>query len=215
VPSEEKRGSGTKKRVGRPPNDDKGWQISPLTWAQIEFIKKGLLKKGGNYTKKWTIRTLKKKFRTSESTIMKARDGMLDHFFERKEDKRLARKPETVFKEKVKKWVEKLDQSYVVTIDQSALRGIPDLLCCIKGTFIGIELKSSFSETHNSSRFKLQNWYLNKIRKAGGYGFVIYPENWDKMKKIIKRLHGGIINDITEIQANQKLELQRSLEKIT
>lgn len=200
-------------RRGRPPNDEKGWQISPLTWEQIQFIKRSLLKRGSR-KKIWSVKKLAKKYRASNVTIMKARDGMLDHFFERKEDKRLAQKPETRFKKKVVKWIEtELKGSYVITVDQSALRGIPDLICCIKGTMVGIELKRSYDETYNSSRFKLQGWCLNKIRKAGGYGYVIYPENWIRHQHKLRRIYEGERHDLIELLADQKRELQRGLEK--
>ena len=201
------------KRAGRPPNDEKGWQISPLTWKEIEFIKKALLPRGAK-RKIWSVKKLAKKYRSSTVTIMKARDGMLDHFFERKEDKKLAQKPETRFKAKVVKFIEKeLKGSYVITVDQSALRGIPDLICCVRGAMVGIELKRSFDETHNSSRFKLQQWCLNKIRKAGGYGFVIYPENWVRHQHILRRIYEGQKHDLIDLQSDQKRELQRGLAK--
>lgn len=203
-----------RKRVGRPPKDCRGNSVCPLHKNQIEFIKRALKPPPG-VKKMYTIRRLAKRYKCSKDTVAKARDGLLDHYFERKGRTPVAQKPETLFKKKVLEWIEEnLKNSYCFVIDQRALRGTPDLLCCINGAMVGIELKSSIKETHSSARFKLQLWYLNKIRSANGYGLIIYPENWKKMQNVLKKIHKGDSHDIIELQANQKRELQRGLEKI-
>ena len=47
--------------------------------------------------------------------------------------------------------------------------GIPDIICCYKGKFIGIETKDG----HNKAS-ELQLAHIRQIRKAGGIGFVAY-----------------------------------------
>lgn len=48
-------------------------------------------------------------------------------------------------------------------------RGVPDLLLCINGQFIAIELKSP----HRQARLTpLQSHEINEIKKAGGLAFV-------------------------------------------
>ncbi len=47
-------------------------------------------------------------------------------------------------------------------------RGTPDLLACYQGRFIAIELK-----VPGKKPFKLQEYELKKIRKAGGIGVVM------------------------------------------
>ena len=47
--------------------------------------------------------------------------------------------------------------------------GIPDLVCCINGRFIGIEVKQPGKEAELT---KLQSLRIEQIRKAGGVGFM-------------------------------------------
>lgn len=47
--------------------------------------------------------------------------------------------------------------------------GIPDIVCCYKGKFIGIETKDG-----NNKASELQLAHIRQIRKAGGIGFVAY-----------------------------------------
>lgn len=56
-------------------------------------------------------------------------------------------------------------------------KGIPDLLVCSDGWFMGIELKAP-----NGKPSLLQIINLRKIREAGGYGILLYPEDFEKFK---------------------------------
>ena len=56
---------------------------------------------------------------------------------------------------------------YVVKTIVSNKKGVPDLLVCIRGTFVGIEVK-----TPKGTATPLQEWNLESIRKAGGYSFI-------------------------------------------
>lgn len=47
--------------------------------------------------------------------------------------------------------------------------GIPDIICCYKGKFIGIETKDGSNKAS-----ELQLAHIRQIRKAGGIGFVAY-----------------------------------------
>ena len=59
--------------------------------------------------------------------------------------------------------------------------GIPDLVCCYKGRFIAFELK-----VKNNTTTKIQDFKIDRIRKAGGIAEVI--RSLDEVKKVI----GGI-----------------------
>lgn len=61
--------------------------------------------------------------------------------------------------------------------------GVPDLLFCCNGYFIGAELKN---ETGKPSA--LQLWNIEKIRAAGGYAFVLYPDEFKHFKAMIEAL---------------------------
>lgn len=47
--------------------------------------------------------------------------------------------------------------------------GIPDIICCIKGQFVGIEVKDG-----NNQPSELQLAHIANIRRCGGIGFVAY-----------------------------------------
>lgn len=56
--------------------------------------------------------------------------------------------------------------------------GIPDILACVKGNFVGIELKAQ-----NGKPDLLQLIMLSKIRNAGGYGILLYPDSFEEFKR--------------------------------
>lgn len=58
--------------------------------------------------------------------------------------------------------------------------GIPDILCCCNGYFVGIEVKAP-----NGKPSLLQLHNLKKIDQAGGYGILLYPDMWDDFKDFI------------------------------
>ncbi|AFM40305.1 VRR-NUC domain-containing protein [Desulfosporosinus acidiphilus SJ4] len=59
--------------------------------------------------------------------------------------------------------------------------GVPDLLCCVNGWFVGIELKT---ETGRVS--KLQEYNLTKIQESGGQAFVLRPSGFKAFKEFIE-----------------------------
>ena len=52
--------------------------------------------------------------------------------------------------------------------------GIPDILACVGGSFYAIEVKAP-----NGRPSVLQLVTLRKIRQAGGYGILLYPDDYD------------------------------------
>lgn len=65
--------------------------------------------------------------------------------------------------------------------------GIPDILACYRGRFLGIEVKggSSYGLTD------LQKYNLKKIREAGGIGICVYPSGWGQFLEMLDRLDSG------------------------
>lgn len=61
--------------------------------------------------------------------------------------------------------------------------GIPDLLACVNGYFVAIEVKAS---TGHPSDLQLYN--RKKIREAGGISLVLYPHQFDDFKLLIDDL---------------------------
>ena len=59
--------------------------------------------------------------------------------------------------------------AYVVKVVAASKKGVPDILCCYEGYFIAIEVKTPTTRANVS---KLQEYNLDKIRKADGYAIV-------------------------------------------
>ena len=55
--------------------------------------------------------------------------------------------------------------------------GIPDLLVCDGGSFVAIEVKAD-----NGRPKLLQLVKLAQIQKAGGYGLLLYPQDFNDFK---------------------------------
>jgi hypothetical protein len=96
----------------------------------------------------------------------------------------MTQKPETVFKEHVRRDLAKLPHCWFEKIQQVCIRGTPDLLVCIAGFFVAIELKKDEKAKVDA----LQTHKLLQIEKAGGLAFIAYPSNW-----------GEIYNRLTEL----------------
>lgn len=81
----------------------------------------------------------------------------------------MARQPEGKLAARVKQALE-AEGALVYNIhggDGFQEAGIPDLLVCWRGHFIGLELK------RGSVTSKLQEWQIRRIRKAGGTAEVV------------------------------------------
>lgn len=64
--------------------------------------------------------------------------------------------------------------------------GVPDLLVCSFGQFMGIELKAD-----NGEPTLLQLRQLQLIRDAGGWGILLYPRDFESFKEwFVSRMRG-------------------------
>jgi hypothetical protein len=61
--------------------------------------------------------------------------------------------------------------------------GIPDVVCCVKGKFLGIECKAGKNTTT-----ALQDRELDRIRAAKGHAMVVNEENIDLLEQVLKEL---------------------------
>lgn len=103
----------------------------------------------------------------------------------------MAKKPEAKLQEQCLDYVKELSRKGepIVAINQHGSaygsRGVPDIIMCIKGFFVAVELKVGDNEPT-----ALQNHWLEKITDAGGDANVCY--NMDDFKRIIS---GYILSD--------------------
>ena len=61
--------------------------------------------------------------------------------------------------------------------------GIPDILACVNGIFVAVELKADRGRLS-----QIQKLNLEKINKSGGIAVVLYPSGFEDFKKLIKEL---------------------------
>jgi Holliday junction resolvase len=61
--------------------------------------------------------------------------------------------------------------------------GTPDILACVNGYFLAIEVKAE-----DGKPSELQLVKIDAIRKAGGFAYVAYPSGWNRLKDIIDGL---------------------------
>lgn len=61
--------------------------------------------------------------------------------------------------------------------------GTPDILACVNGYFLGIEVKAP-----DGKPTELQLQKIKDIRRAGGFAFVAYPSGWFRLKAVIDGL---------------------------
>lgn len=94
----------------------------------------------------------------------------------------MAKLPETKLKERVLFDLRSLPKTWAVKVQQVAIRGTPDILCCIKGRFVALELKSS-AGAHID---ELQMYTIKQISAAKGSAFIVFPENWEATLTYIK-----------------------------
>ena len=91
---------------------------------------------------------------------------------------------EKTFQTKLIKLIEK-NNGYVVKFNASAISkiGVPDLLACINGKFVGLEVKKE-----NGKPSEIQLWNIEQIKKSGGIAMVVKPSDYENVKKLIKKL---------------------------
>ena len=96
----------------------------------------------------------------------------------------MAEKPETTFRKRVIPSLKTLPNTVIFPIQQVSISGTPDLLLCINGHFVALE----FKKDAKARVTELQKYNLNRIIKAGGFSFVVFPENWQDVFNNLKHL---------------------------
>lgn len=72
--------------------------------------------------------------------------------------------------------------------------GTPDILACINGYFLAVEVKAQTGRVSELQEFKIA-----QIRAAGGIAVVAYPSGWQKLKDIIDGLLIDKFNKESEV----------------
>lgn len=94
---------------------------------------------------------------------------------------------EKQFETKVKKFLKSYDIWFIKIWGGGFQRaGVPDILACVNGYFVAIELKGS-----NGEPTELQKYNIRKINESNGIGLILYPHQFNKFKELVKDLLGG------------------------
>ena len=94
--------------------------------------------------------------------------------------------PETLFKEKVQEFLKSLPYCWTLKTNERSVRGIPDILICLRGQFIALELKVGENVAD-----PLQQFYLDKIKAAGGFSLVVWPATWHQVMPVLLKIATG------------------------
>ena len=99
----------------------------------------------------------------------------------------MAATPEKKVKDKVVKLLKEAGVYYFYASTHGFGRsGVPDLVCCLKGKFIGIECKAG-----KNKPTPLQEKEMAAIRAAGGTTLVVNEDNIDDVKELINESGRG------------------------
>lgn len=103
---------------------------------------------------------------------------------------------EKTFENKVKKFLESQGAWFIKywAGAQFTKSGIPDILACVNGYFVGIEVKAQSGKPS-----ELQLYNVKKIREAGGFAMVLYPSAFDRFKRFITDLNKEIYTHDMEV----------------
>ena len=89
------------------------------------------------------------------------------------------------FEMKIRKELEKYNAWVLKTWSNGIQRsGIPDLIVCLNGHFVGIEVKAEKGKPS-----ELQKYNIKKIKEAGGIAMIVYPDDFEDLKKLLERLN--------------------------
>ena len=92
--------------------------------------------------------------------------------------------PEKKVKTKVKSILDKVGAYHCMpSTGGYGASGVPDIIACHKGLFLGIECKAN-----GNKATALQNKHLTLIKQAGGYSTIIDEHNVDSFEAVLKHL---------------------------
>lgn len=91
---------------------------------------------------------------------------------------------EKQFENKIKNYLKANNCWYVKYFANRMTKvGVPDILACVNGFFVGIEVKAS-----NGHPSDLQIYNRDKIRESNGISIIVYPEQWEDFQLLIQDL---------------------------
>ena len=91
---------------------------------------------------------------------------------------------EKAFENKIKDYLKSIGAYFIKTHgDRFSKVGTPDIIACINGHFVAVEVKAE-----NGKLSELQRYHLEQIENAGGLAFLLYPKDFEQFKQKIQNL---------------------------
>ena len=87
------------------------------------------------------------------------------------------------FENKIKAYLKSIGAYFIKTHgDRFSKVGTPDIIACIKGKFVAIEVKAE-----NGKPSELQRYHIQQINNAGGYSVILYPKDFEQFKQDLNK----------------------------
>ena len=88
------------------------------------------------------------------------------------------------FENKIKSYLKSIGAYFIKTHgDRFSRVGTPDIIACINGHFVAVEVKATTGKPS-----ELQIYHIEQINKAGGYGVILYPKDFENFKKVCENI---------------------------
>ena len=101
--------------------------------------------------------------------------------------------PEKKFETRVKAWLDSLKNVWHFKVHGTAATGagIPDIIACVNGVFVALEIKSDKGRVS-----EIQKATLRRMDRAGALKFIVCPSNFAKIKLLIEELNAMDWEDV-------------------
>ena len=98
----------------------------------------------------------------------------------------MAKTPERAVKDKVVSMLKGEEVYYFFPATHGFGRsGVPDVVCCVNGYFLGIECKAG---TNKPTALQVRE--IEAIRRSNGVAIVVNEENWDMVRALVRKMKG-------------------------
>ena len=90
---------------------------------------------------------------------------------------------EASFQRKVMKDLKTVPKSWWVKVVTASENGTPDIIGCVRGKFVALELKDQHGKAS-----QLQKLQISRIEGAKGFAAVVHPQEWDSVLAYLKEI---------------------------
>ena len=103
--------------------------------------------------------------------------------------RKIAKGPEKQFEDKIKQFLNKLPKTWYFKVWSGpySKSGIPDIVACVNGQFVAIEVKAE-----NGRASELQKRNIKLINDCNGVGLIVYPKDFEGLKTLLMSYIGEV-----------------------